>query len=263
MERAQDHPHRHGCLLRLRGAARRSRVARQAGGGGVDRAALGGVRGVLRGAQVRGALGHAGGARRAAVSGRGVRAAGLHPLPRGVAPCARNPAAAYGSGGAAVAGRGLPGRDRAQAEPALGYRRRPGHPRQHPRGAEPDRLGGRGAQQVPGQDRVRLEQAGRPVRDQARAGPGFPGALAGGAHSGRRKSDGIALWDHMGVRTVGRAAQARSACIGRGIRPLRPPPVRAGARHRRGRGGRRTGRCSPSPPRTPSRPTCRCPPPAT
>jgi DNA polymerase-4 len=88
-------------------AARRSRAARAAGGGRLARRAFGGVRGLLRSAQVRRALGDAGAARRAAVPRRGVRAARLHPLPRGVESGARDLRTPYRPGRTAVAGRGL------------------------------------------------------------------------------------------------------------------------------------------------------------
>ena len=57
---AQDHPRRHGRVLRLGRAARRSGAARQAGRGRRRRAARRGHGGELRGARLRRALGDAG-----------------------------------------------------------------------------------------------------------------------------------------------------------------------------------------------------------
>ena len=61
-----------------------------------------------------------------------------------------------------------------------------------PGGDAPDRLGGRRAEQVPREDRLGLEEAGRPHRDRARAHGGVPREAAGGRAVGRRAEDGRA-----------------------------------------------------------------------
>ncbi|KAG1258054.1 hypothetical protein G6F65_015703 [Rhizopus arrhizus] len=129
---AQDHPRRHGRLLRVGGAARRSVTAWQAGGRGMARRPIGGVCGLLRSPRVRRALGDAGAACRTPVSGCDLRAAGLRTLQGGVTPSARDLPAPYRSGRAAVAGRGLPGRDRAEERHRAGHRYRPHHPHADP-----------------------------------------------------------------------------------------------------------------------------------
>ena len=55
-----------------------------------------------------------------------------------------------------------------------------------PRGDGPDRLGGRRAEQVPREDRVGLEEAGRPDGGRARAGGVVPARSAGRCALGRR-----------------------------------------------------------------------------
>src|SRR4249919_3134583 len=105
---AKNRSRRHGCLLRFGRAARRSGAARQAGGGCLARRTLGGVRGLVRGAQVWRALGDAGGACRTPVPARDFRPAGFFPLSRRVETGVRDFRAAYRPDRAAVAGRGLP-----------------------------------------------------------------------------------------------------------------------------------------------------------
>src|SRR6185503_6579649 len=56
--------------------------------------------------------------------------------------------------------------------------------------AETDRVGRRGAEQVPGEDRLGLAQARRPHRDRARAHGELPAEAAGRGAVGRRAGDG-------------------------------------------------------------------------
>ena len=62
----------------------------------------------------------------------------------------------------------------------LGHRDRRGDPGEDPRRDEPDRVGGRLLQQVPGQDGLRRAQARRPVRHHAEDGAGVRRGPAGG-----------------------------------------------------------------------------------
>ena len=57
----QNHPHRHGRILRIGRTARTTPAARQACGGGLGWRALGDLRRVLRSPQIRLALGNGGG----------------------------------------------------------------------------------------------------------------------------------------------------------------------------------------------------------
>ena len=181
----QDHPYRHGRLLRVRRAARRSRAARQARGRGRPPARRG-HGGELRGAQVRRALGHAVGDGQAAVPRAGVRQAALRRLQGGVAPDPRDLPRLHAAGRAAVARRGLSRRHDQPQEHAAGQRHRPRDPRPHPRAHRPHRLGRHLLQQVPGQARLRLSQAQRPDRDPAGEGPGLRRGPAGGQVPWRR-----------------------------------------------------------------------------
>ncbi len=66
---------------------------------------------------------------------------------------------------------------------------RRGDPRADPRRDRADRVGRHRAEQVPGQDRLRLEQARRSVRDPTASGRGVPDATAGVEDSRRRQGD--------------------------------------------------------------------------
>ncbi len=108
----QDHPRRHGRLLRLGRAARRPRPARAARGGGRLAPARRGGGGELRGAALRRALGHVVHGGGAALPGPRLRAPALRRLQGGVAPDPGGLRRAHRADRAAVAGRGLPRRDR-------------------------------------------------------------------------------------------------------------------------------------------------------
>ena len=106
-----SHPARgHGRLLCVRGAARRSRAAREAG----DRRRHGRARrrrgGELRSAPVRRAFGHARARGAAALPGCDLRAAAHRALRRGVAADLRDLPRVHAAGAGAVAGRGVPRR---------------------------------------------------------------------------------------------------------------------------------------------------------
>ena len=135
---------------------------------------------------------------------------------------------------AALARRSVPGRHRER----LGRAARPpgrraaegGDPRHH----RPDRLGGRGAQQVSRQDRIGLEEAGRPHGDRARAGRTLPPGAADRRAVGRRPRDRQAA-----ARARHREAHRRQDDPRRGpARNRRQPGAVAaatGTRHRRPR----------------------------
>ncbi|KAG1385684.1 hypothetical protein G6F59_017262 [Rhizopus arrhizus] len=73
---------------------------------------------------------------------------------------------------------------------AVGHGSGAGHPPPDPGRDRADRLSGHCAQQVPGQDRVRLEQARWPVRGPAGQGAGLLAALA--CAQGARRGQGAA-----------------------------------------------------------------------
>ena len=85
----------------------------------------------------------------------------------------------------------------------------------------PDRVGGRRAEQVPREDRVGVEEAGRPDGDRARARRALPAEAAGGRAVGRRARDGRAAaraWH----RSAGRRPHGRSGGAARGGRQPAP-----------------------------------------
>ena len=165
---AQDHPRRHGRVLRLGRAARRPGAARQAGRGRRRRAARRGHGGELRGARLRRALGDAGLPGAPAVPGAGLRAHPLRRLPGREPPDPRDLPRLHRPGRAALARRGLSRRHGAEARHPLRDRDRARDQARDPRGDGPHRLGGRVVQQVPGQGRLGHRQAGRPHRDPPR-----------------------------------------------------------------------------------------------
>ena len=81
----------------------------------------------------------------------------------------------------------------------------------HPRRHRPDGVGRRRAEQVPGEDRVGLEEAGRPDRDQPRARRAVPAEAAGRRAVGRRSGDR--------ARSCARAASSGSSTCA--------PPIRS------------------------------------
>ena len=105
--------------------------------------------------------------------------------------------------------------ENAWGEP-LGDRRRAAAEGAHPRRHRPDRVGRRRAEQVPREDRVGLEEAGRPDRDQPRAGRAVPAAAAGRRAVGRRTGD-RAEAARARHRAAGRRARGRrrSCCATR------------------------------------------------
>ena len=206
-------------------------AARQTGGRGLARRTFGGVRGQLRGAAVRRALGDAGGARRAAVPAGDLRAAGLSPLQGGIAADPRDLRAPHRPDRAAVAGRGLSGRHRDQERARLGHRDRRGDPRGDPRGNRPDRLGRRGAEQVPRQDRLGPPQAGWPVRGAPAPGRRLSAAAESGPAARRGQGHGEPA-GRAGRRHRGAVAHAAAGRAGAAFRPLGPTAARIVAGHR-------------------------------
>ena len=113
---------------------------------------------------------------RSALSAGGLCAARFQPLPRSLAPVRQ----IYARHTDLIEPLSLDEayrRDRQQGRAAVRHRGRAGHPPPDPPGNRADRLGRRGAQQVPCQDRLRLEQARRPVRHPALEGAGVPAPL--------------------------------------------------------------------------------------
>ncbi len=119
----------------------------------------------------------------------------------------------------------------------------------HPRGHGTDGVGRRRAEQVPGEDRVRLEEARRPDRHQPRARRAVPSAAAGRRALGRRTGHGeeAARARHRAARRRPRGRSAAAARHGR-----QPRRLAAAARERRRRppGRRRTAKRSRRAPRT-------------
>ena len=114
---------------------------------------------------------------------------------------------------AAVARRGLPGRHRECLGRTARDARRAPPEGPHPRGNRLDGLGRRRAEQISGEDRLGLEEAGRPDRDQPGARRAVPAAAPGRRALGRRPGHGT------------QAASARHRAPRRRARrrPRRPP----------------------------------------
>ena len=168
---AQNHPHRHGRLLRLGGAARPAGTARPAGNRRRRSRRPRRGRGLLvRGPGLRRPLGHARRPGGPALPAGGVPAAAHGPLPRGVAPDHGPVPPLHAAGGAAVRGRGLPRRHRKPPWRTLRHPAGPGDPRRDPRDHRPDRLGRGLLQQVPRQGGLGETETRRPHRDPARSG---------------------------------------------------------------------------------------------
>ena len=117
------------------------------------------LRGELRGAEVRRPLRPADGAGGQPLPGARHRAAGFRQVRRGVAAGLHDLPGGHAAGRAAVARRGVPRRDGERL--GAGARHGGGAAGQgaDPRGDEAHRLGGRGAEQVPGEDRVGLSRS--------------------------------------------------------------------------------------------------------
>ena len=190
-ESAPHPPHRHGRLLRVGRAARRSDAARQAGRGrrqpGRPRASW------RRRATRRGPSASAPRSRWRARSGSVRTSSSSGPtfakykaasqtvfehLPVGDA--ARR---------AAVARRGLPRRHRERLGRAARTDGRRAAEAGDQGGNRADGVGRRRAEQVPGEDRVGVEEAGRPHGHRARAGRAVPPEAAGGCAVGGRPGD--------------------------------------------------------------------------
>ena len=199
----EDRPRRHGRLLRFGRAARPAGAQGEAGRGRLDGAAVGGLRGVVRGAALRDPLGDGGGHRAAPVSAGDLRAARLHALQGGVAAGAGDLPPPHRARRAAVARRGLPRRHRGAHRPPDRDRDGARHPARDPRRDRPHRLGRRRAEQVPRQDRLRLEEARRPVRHPAAGGRGVSRSACRSASSPGSARPPAPPSPRMGVATVG------------------------------------------------------------
>ena len=114
------------------------------------------------------------------------------------------------AGRAALARRGVSGRHRERLGRAAGAHGRRAAEGPHPRGDRPDGLGGRGAQQVPRQDRVRLEEAGRADGHRARARRALSPGPADRRAVGRRPGDRRAAARARHREAGGRAGDRRS-----------------------------------------------------
>ena len=182
----EDRPRRHGRLLRLGRAARSAGAARPAGRRRLDRAAVGGLCGVLRGAALRRPLGDGCRHRPAAVPASGLRATRLLALPRRLAAGTGDLLPPYRARRAAVARRGLSRCNRGAHRTPDRYRDGARHPARDPRGNRSDRLRRRRAEQVSRQDRLRLEEARWPVRHSAAGGRSLPHS-APGRHAPRSR----------------------------------------------------------------------------
>ncbi len=146
---------------------------------------------------------------------------------------ARNLPAPDRPGRAAVAGRGLSGCHRIQDRPGPGDRDCPLVRAQIREETQLMGIGGNSAEQVPGQDRLGLAQAGRPVRGAAFAGRGFPPRRCRSTRfPGWARSCGGAPGSASGHHYRRRVAHAPAAGVAGAFRQLRPGPVQPRARYR-------------------------------
>ena len=176
---AEDHPRRHGRLLRIRRAAGQSGAPRQAGRRRrIPRARRRGGR-KLRSPQVRRPVGDAVGDGQAAMPGPDLREAALRGLQGRLAADPRDLRRAHADHRAAVARRGLSRRHGKPAGHSAGARRRARDPREDQGGDRPQRFRRHLLQQVSGEARLRPPQAERPVRHHAGDGAGVRRSPAG------------------------------------------------------------------------------------
>ena len=130
--------------------------------------------------------------------------------------------------------------ENAWGEP-LGDERRAADQGPDPRGDGPDRVGRRGAEQVPREDRVGVEEAGRPDGDRARARRVVPAAICrwtrcGASGRSRRRSCARSA----STKAIGPARASDRAALRAAVGSLADWLVRARAR------ASTTGRSSPS-----------------
>ena len=230
--RAPHPPPRHGCVLRVGGAARRPVAAGPAGGGRrAARPARGGRGRQLRGAEVRGALGDVDGAGGAALPRAGRGAPRLRPLPVRLGPHLRHVPLGHPPRRAPLARRGVPRRDPQRLERAARHDRGAAAEAVDPRRDGAHRLGRGRAQQVPREDRLRLGQARRPDRHSRRAGRRLPAATPRRCALGGRPRHREAAPDRRGGEARRRAHRRPPRAAAR-----RRQPHRLAAPARRGQG---------------------------
>ncbi len=147
---------------------------------------------LVRGAALRRPLGDALGHRGAALPGRRLAPRPDGPLRRGVARDPGDPREALPPRRAALHRRGVPRPDRHRPRPRGRAPDRRGDQAGDPRPRAADRLGGRGAEQVPGEGGLRPREARRAGRLPSRGGAVPPLAAPRRAPLGRRPEDGRA-----------------------------------------------------------------------
>ena len=188
--RAQNHPHRHGCVLRVGRTARQSGTARQAGRGRWITGARCGCGRELRSAQVRRALRDAFADRPAEMPGSDFRQAAVRCLQGDLRSDLRDLRRIHAAHRAVVARRGLPRRHRKPQGHQLGDADRGRDQGTDPRQDRTHRLGRRLLQQVSRQACLGSPQARRALRHHSRNGAGIRRGLAGQKISRRRTCDG-------------------------------------------------------------------------
>ena len=178
-------------------------------------------RGQLRGARVRRAIGDVDGQGGAALPHPGHRAAGHPAIPGRIARGVLDLPGGDSAGRAAFARRGVSRRHRERVGRTAGDAGRAPSEVAHPRGYRTHGIGGRGAEQVPGEDRVRLAQAGRPHRDQPRTGRTVPATTSGGRTVGRWAGHGPQAAQSRYRTTHGRPRDRTATAAGDGRQPGR------------------------------------------
>ena len=167
---AQDPAHRHGRVLRVGGTARQPRVAGAARGRRRrSRRARRGRGRQLRGPEVRRPIGHPHVTGGPPLSRPDHRPPRLHEVPDRVAAGLRALPRRDAARRTALAGRSLPGRHREHVGRAARRQRGTTNQGADPRHHRSDRVGWCGAEQVPRQDCLRVEEARRPDGRRPRA----------------------------------------------------------------------------------------------
>ena len=187
---AQNHPYRHGCVLRIGRTARQSGAARQAGRGRRIARTRRRRGGKLRSAQVRRAFRDAVDHRQAEMPRSDLRQAALRRLQGDLPADPGDLRRIHADHRAIVARRGVSRRHRKPQGHRLGDTDRGRNPRKDSRRNRAHGFGRRLLQQVPRQTRLRSPQAGRALRHHAENGAGIRRDPAGQEVSRRRAGDG-------------------------------------------------------------------------